>query len=427
MRTLVRAAQQLLLLTLLLATGSARAEELTIQITKGVEGAQPIAIVPFGGNAGLPEDIAAIVANDLQRSGRFAPLKPSQFVDRPTDFGQINFGNWRALSVNHLAVGQVRPGPAGYVVQFQLADVFQGGQLLGYSFNVKPNELRRIAHHIADLIYEKLTGEKGVFGTRIAYVTARGESYALIVADYDGYGAQTVLRSQRPIMSPAWSPDGSKLAYVSFETRSSQIIVQDVYTGARQSISASPGINGAPSWSPDGRRLALTLSKDGNPEIYSYDLGSRALARLTSSSAIDTEAAWSPDGGTIVFTSDRGGSPQLYRMPASGGSAERISFAGNYNARPSWSPDGKLALMTRNGSGFRIAVMDPRTRQTRILTDGPYDESPTFAPNGSMVMYAAQRGGRGVLSVVSVDGRVQQNLLSQEGDVREPAWSPAAR
>lgn len=428
MKAIVRVAQ-LLLLCLLSVAGPARAE-LTIQITKGVEGALPIAIVPFGGNAGAPDDIAAIVTADLKRSGRFAPLASSQFIDRPTEFGQINFGNWRSLQVNHVAVGSMRAGGNGYTVQFQLADVFQGGQVMAYSFDVRANELRRLAHHIADLIYEKLTGEKGAFATRIAYITAApgGHSYALVVADSDGYNPQTVLRSAQPIMSPAWSPDGTRLAYVTFENRTSQIVVQDVYSGARQTISASPGINGAPTWAPDGRRLAFTLSKDGNPEIYAYDLGGGTLTRLTTSSAIDTEAAWSPDGSSIVFTSDRGGSPQLYRMPASGGSAERISFAGDYNARPAFSPDGKsVALMSRSGGRFAIAVLNLATRQQKTLTEGGMDESPSFAPNGSMIIYATQRGGRGVLAAVSVDGRVQQTLLSQEGDVREPAWAPYTR
>jgi len=408
---------------------SARAE-LTIQITKGVEGALPIAVVPFAGNAGLPEDIAAIVTADLKRSGRFNPLDSGRFPETPSALNQANLGSWRNLSVPHLTVGQVSAGGAGYKVQFQLGDVFSGAQLLGYSFDVRASDLRRVAHHIADLIYEKLTGEKGAFATRIAYVTVPpgGKSYTLVVADSDGYNPQTVLRSALPVMSPAWSPDGSKLAYVSFENRAAQIVVQDVYSGARRTISASPGINGAPTWSPDGQRLAFTLSKDGNPEIYSADISGGGLTRLTNSSSIDTEAAWSPDGSSIVFTSDRGGSPQLYRMSASGGGAERISFSGDYNSRAAFSPDGKsLAFVSRSGGRFHIALMDVRSRQTKMLTDGGMDESPSFAPNGGMVIYATQRGGRGVLAAVSIDGRVQQTLLSTQGEVREPAWSPYSR
>ncbi|MFO1359378.1 Tol-Pal system beta propeller repeat protein TolB [Plasticicumulans sp.] len=429
LKTLPTRARAFAALLLTLAAVTTARAELTIEIVKGVEGALPIAIAPFGGNAGLPADISAIITADLKRSGRFSPLASSQYADRPTELSQVNYASFRSIGVPHLAVGQVRAGGAGYAVQFQLADVYQGSQLLGSSFDVRSGDLRRVAHHIADLIYEKLTGEKGAFNTRIAYVTARGtSSYTLVVADSDGYNPQVVLRSPLPVMSPAWSPDGSKLAYVSFENRAAQIVVQNVFTGARQTISASPGINGAPAWSPDGSQLAFTLSKDGNPEIYRYDLASRQTQRLTSTSAIDTEATWSPDGGSIVFTSDRGGGPQLYRMPASGGGAERLTFSGDYNSRPTFSPDGKsIAYVTRSGGRFHIAVMDASGRNTRLLTDGGMDESPSFAPNGGMILYATQQGGRGVLAAVSTDGRVRQTLLSTDGEVREPAWSPYGR
>lgn len=406
--------------------------QLVIEITKGIEGAIPIAVVPFGAQTALPEDIAAIVSADLQRSGRFDPLRSQSYLDRPTTYGEINFTNWRALTADYIVVGRVEPAVGGYRVQFELAEVFQGNQLLGLSFDVNESDLRRAAHRLSDLIYEKITGERGAFSTRIAYVLAERqidrESYSLIVADADGYDPRVVLRSSEPVMSPAWSPDGSRLAYVSFEGRRAQIVVQDLYSGNRQIIADYPGINGAPAWSPDGRYLALTLSKDGNPEIYLYSLGRGGLARLTNTQAIDTEAAWAPDGSYIVFTSDRGGGPQLYRVDISGERPLRITFEGDYNADPAPSPDGRhLAMVHRRQGRFHIAVMDQQTNQLRILTDGGLDESPSFAPNGRMIIYATTQGGRGVLAAVSVDGRVQQSLVSQSGDVREPAWSPYLR
>jgi TolB protein len=428
-------AQVVLWLLLILTMGVIRAEQdLTIDITKGIEGAQPIAIVPFGAQTAVPEDMAAIISADLSRTGRFEPLSAQSYTDRPVDFSQINFSNWRALQVDHIVVGEIRPSAGGrFTVQFQLADVLQTSQLLGLSFEVKGNELRRLAHHISDLIYEKLTGERGAFNTRIAYITTQRQAagnvvYNLVVADADGYNPQVILRSTQPLMSPSWSPDGSRLAYVSFENRRSQIVVQDVYSGARQTVAAYPGINGAPAWSPDGQRLAFTLSKDGNPEIYLYNLAGGGLVRLTNSTSINTEPAWSPDGKSLVFTSDRGGSPQLYRLSLNGGQPQRLTFEGDYNARPVFSPDGRyLAMVHRKGGKFYIAVMDMQSRQLRILTGGGLDESPSFAPNGRTIIYATTRGGRQVLAAVSVDGRVQQNLVLRDNDVREPVWSPYNR
>jgi TolB protein len=411
------------MLLLCLAAG-ARAE-LTIQITQGMEGAAPIAIVPFAAAGPLPADVAAVVAADLERSGRFAPLPVADMLERPSDGAQVDFKNWRMLGQHHLVVGQVLNEAGGYMVQFQLFDVYQGGQLLALRVPAGSNELRRAAHHIADLIYEKLTGERGAFNTRIAYVTASGggdaRRYTLMVADADGHSPQTILRSKQPIMSPSWSPDGRRLAYVSFERRRSEIYVQEVGTGSREAVASHDGINGAPAWSPDGRRLALTLSRGGNPDIYVLDLGSRALTRITDSSAIDTEPTWSPEGASLAFTSDRGGRPQIYRASSTGGGAQRLTFEGDYNARPVFSADGKrLAMVHRGGSGFTIAVLDLATRALTVLSEGGQDESPSFAPNGSMVIYASG----GVLAAASVDGRVRQRLTLTEGDVREPAWSP---
>lgn len=391
----------LCLLTLLLSSSLAHAQ-LTIDITKGIEGSGiPIAIAPFSG--GAPENIASIIAADLQRTGKFAPQSAGSRADYSVA-GQAGSG-----------------GSRGYIVQFQLSGA-QGGQLLNLSFDAPANQLRAVAHRISDLIYEKLTGDKGLAGTRIAYVAGGGGTWYLMVADADGQNPQMILRSGQPIMSPAWAPDGSRLAYVSFEGRRPQIVVQDVVNGSRRTVSAAPGINGAPSWSPDGQRLAFTLSKDGNPEIYVLNIGSATPSRLTSGGAIDTEPVWLPDGG-IVFTSDRGGSPQLYRMGSGGGGAQRLTFEGDYNARPAVSPDGRyLAMVHRRGGRFHIAVLDLQNRQFRVLTSGGLDESPSFAPNGKMIIYS--NGQR--LAAVSVDGSVKQDFALR-GNGRDPVWAPFAR
>ena len=407
--------------------------QLTIEITKGIEGAIPIAVVPFASQGDPPEDIAAIVSADLQRSARFDILPPDTYADRPSEFSKLNPATWRALQVDHVVVGSVQPSAdGGYGVRFQLAEMLQGRQLLGLSFQVRGNELRRLAHHISDLIYEKLTGQSGAFDTRIAYITAsrgiEGNTYTLVVADADGYNPQVVLRSTEPLMSPSWSPDGAKLAYVSFEGRRPQIIVQDIYSGARRKITPYPGINGAPSWSPNGQQLAFTLSKDGDPEIYIYGLADNRLTRMTHNSGIDTEPVWSPDGTFLIFTSDRGGSPQLYRLDLAGGQPQRLTFEGDYNARASVSPNGNaVSMVHRSGGRFYIAHMELANRRVRILTQGGLDESPSFSPNGQMIIYATSQAGRGILSAVSVDGRIQQRLVAQGSDVREPAWSPHNR
>ena len=428
MRSLITRLQLLLLATLLFA-GPAQAE-LTIEITKGAAGALPIAIVPFGTAGEAPsEDLATIIAADLRRSGRFNPMPSTDMLEKPSDAAQVNFQNWRVLGMDNLVIGKIRgDSNSGFDVDFQLFDVFQGKGMMGYTIHAGPAELRRVAHHIADLIYEKLTGEKGAFNTRIAYITATRDqtpSYALMIADSDGYNPQTILRSKQPIMSPSWSSNGHRLAYVSFEKRRSEVYVQDVLSGAREVVASYPGINGAPAWSPDGRYLALTLSRGKNPDVYVMSLSTKLMTRLTDNPAIDTEAAWSPDGNSVYFTSDRGGKPQIYRVSASGGSATRVTFDGDYNARPEVSPDGKkLAMVHRTNKGFTIAVLDLQTNQLKVLSNGANDESPSFAPNGSMILYSSSSGNRGVLKAVSVDGSVQQSLVATEGDVREPSWSP---
>ncbi len=421
----------LCLLALVLAP-AARAV-LTIEITGGVEGALPIAVVPFGwqGRGPVPAPVGRIVADDLRRSGRFKPLPEADLVSRPTRGSQVNFKDWRLLGVDSLVIGRVlAKGGDTYTVQFQLFDVLQGRQLAGYSVPARRAELRHLAHYISDLVYETLTGQRGAFNTRIAYVTVRGQGkqreYALKVADADGHDPKTVVRSRQPLMSPAWSPDASRLAYVSFEHGNAEIYVQDLATGQRRLVAGFAGINGAPAWSPDGSRLALTLSRDGNPEIYLLTLADGTLQRFTHQPAIDTEPVWSPDGHDILFTSDRGGSPQLYRKPLSGGPARRVTFEGSYNTSADYAPDGKqIAFIHRDQAGhYRVAVLDLATGLMRVLSKGSLDESPSFAPNGSMVLFATEENGHGVLAAVSVDGRVSQRLRFQEGDVREPAWSP---
>lgn len=406
---------------------------LTIEISQGVEGALPIAVVPFGTQSpqSMPEDVSAIIAADLQRSGRFSPIAERDMLSRPTDASQVNYRDWRVLGVDNLIIGKIDvTGPDSYNIQFQLLDVLRGRQLAGLSVPATRAQLRRVAHYIADQIYESLTGERGAFNTRIAYVTATGSAksklYEMQVADSDGYGPLTIVRSKEPLMSPTWSPDAQKVAYVSFEKRRAEIYQQDLRTGSRTKLASFAGINGAPSWSPDGSRLALTLSRDGNPEIYVMRLGDNSLTRITQTPAIDTEPVWSPDGRSLVFTSDRAGGPQLYQVPASGGQAQRLTFDGSYNASADFSSDGRqIALVHRDAGGqYRVATYDLQTRRLQVISDGRLDESPSFAPNGRMIIYASQAGANGVLSVSSVDGRVGQRLKFQQGDVREPAWSP---
>ncbi len=403
---------------------------LTIEITKGVETAVPIAVVPFTGQGTLPVDVAAVVQSDLSRSGYFKTLPERDMLTRPTDAASVRFRNWRALGQDYLLIGQISPNGSRQNVQFQLFDVYKGEQIMGYRLTVSPYELRRTAHRISDLVFEKLTGKPGVFSTRIAYVTSSGsgkgkKQYKLQVADADGYNPRTIASSSEPLMSPAWSPDGKKIAYVSFERKRSAVYVQTLATGQRQRVSALKGINGAPAFSPDGNRLALTLSKDGSPDIYILNLQNKSLLKLTKSYAIDTEPAWSPDGRHIIFTSDRGGKPQIYMIPSQGGRASRLTFSGDYNARGRFSSDGKSIVMVHANRGdYRIAVMDMATRTVNVLTAGPLDESPSFAPNGTMVLYASKKGGNSVLAAISVDGGMQQKLAFASGEVREPAWAP---
>ena len=408
--------------------------QLRIEITQGVEKPVPVAIVPFawtGEGAGPEVDVAEVIAGDLARSGRFSPLPEEDMLQKPTSSGEVDFGDWRILGVEVLLIGQVSRTPDGrYEVQYRLFDVFRGRQILGYRLPVPADNLRGGAHRAADMVYEKLTGIPGLFSTRIAFVSVKGrpgnESYGLVVMDSDGENRRTIVESRKPLMSPAWSPDGRKLAYVSFENDNSEVFVQVLRSGARRRVSSRVGINSAPAWSPDGRTLALTLSKaDGNLDVYTLDLTDQVLKRLTSSRAIDTEAVWSEDGDFIYFTSDRSGGPQVYRVPAAGGKVSRITFEGSYNARPRLAPDGKQMAVVHNDRGnYRIALVDPERASLRVLTDGRLDESPAFAPNGETLIYATRKGEISVLATISVDGRIRREISSGTGQVREPVWSP---
>jgi TolB protein len=405
--------------------------QLRLDITQGVRDAVPIAVVPFGGQAeGGPGDVAAVIASDLQLSGRFQPLERRDMVSRPQRGAEVRFEDWRLLKSDFLVVGRVEPDAAGLAVTFELFNVQSGQALLSQKLVTSERGLRATAHRIADQVFERLTGIPGAFSTRIAYVSAEGRAparrYRLVVADADGFGPRTVTESTEPIMSPAWSPDGQSLAYVSFEGKASAIYVQRLATGDRRRVSARLGINGAPAWSPDGRKLALTLSRDGNLDIYVLELATQALTRITSDDAIDTEPEWSRDGSSLFFTSDRAGSAQVYRVAAGAAQeAQRLTFTNGYNARPRVSPDGQtLALVTLDRGGYRIATLDLKTRNLRVLTDGQQDEGPSFAPNGAVVLYATRAGAKGALAMVSTDGRFQQRLSSDAGDVREPVWSP---
>jgi TolB protein len=412
--------------------GAPAGAAIRIEITQGVDAAQPIAVVPMGWEeeGAAPIDVAAVVAGDLARSGRFKPLAVSDMPQQPTESRELKLEDWRGAGVDYVVVGKLTRSGTGFSIRFQLFDALRGNQLIGYSIPVPRDALRRGAHRVADMIYEKLTGEPGAFSTRVAYITETREGevrrYNLVVADADGENQRVIVQSAHPLMSPSWSPDGRRIAYVSFEAKRSEIYVQDLASGKREVVSGREGINGAPAWSPDGSKLALTLStQEGNPDVYIMDLKSRKLTRITTSPAIDTEPSWLPDGKRLVFTSDRGGGPQIYMADSDGRDTKRLTFEGRYNARPVVAPDGKtMAMVTQEDTSYRIAVMDLASGVLRVLTDGRLDESPSFAPNSSQLLYATEFGGRGVLAAVSVDGRVRQRLALTDGDVREPAWSP---
>ena len=429
--------QKILYFLLFLLISQLAQAKLEIEIIQGNASALPIAVIPMQWRASDPRPetgVAEVISSDLYRSGLFNPLDEEDMVDRPIDAESIRFGTWRLLKADDLVIGHVNDAPNGngYDIVYQLFDVNTQERLLSQITTVGFGDLRFGSHRVADAIYEKLTGVPGAFSTRIAYISATGtgndQDYKLFVADADGFNPQAVVGSPEPLLSPNWSPDGQRLAYVSFEKGNSAIYVQNVATGQRDLISSGKGINGAPAFSPDGRSLAMTLSYSGNPEIYVRDLTTGQKRQLTQHWAIDTEPVWSPDSQWVYFTSDRGGRPQIYKVAAGGGEPSRITREGDYNARASISPDGnRIAVAHGRGNEYRIAILDMKSGRMRILTPGVLDESPSFAPNGSMILYATREGPRGVLSAVSADGNVRQRLILTEGDVREPAWSPVIR
>jgi len=411
---------------LFLAAPFARAQ-LSIEITGSGAQRLPIAVVAFAGEGALGQSISAIVRADLERSGLFRGLEVPPLSPHPTETAKVSYPEWRSRLADALVLGSVAARPDGrFEVRFKLFDTVKQQDLSGVAYTLRKDQARATAHRIADFIYEKLIGEKGVFSTRIAYVVKRGTRYELQIADADGAGEETALASFEPIISPVWSPDGRRLAYVSFEAKRPVVYVHSLLDGKRTVAANFRGSNSAPAWSPDGSKLAVCLSREGGSQIFTVNPDGSSLRRLTSSSAIDTEPRYSPDGQWIYFTSDRGGSPQIYRMAANGGEPQRVTFEGGYNVSPRISPDGKmLAYITRNEGKFQVGLLDLANRQTQIITDSDRDESPSFSPNGRMILLATVTGGRGVLSAVSSDGRFKQRLSAAAGtDVREPAWGP---
>jgi TolB protein len=410
---------------MLLAAPLARAQ-LSIEITGAGAQRIPIAVVAFAGEGSLGQGISSIVRADLERSGLFRGLELPPLSPHPTEASRVNYAEWRSRLADAVVLGSVAARPDGrFEVRFKLFDTVKQQDLSGVAYTLSKDQARATAHRIADFVYEKLIGEKGVFSTRIAYVVKRASRYELQIADADGAGEETALASFEPIISPVWSPDGRRLAYVSFEAKKPVVYVHSLADGKRHVAANFRGSNSAPAWSPDGSKLAVSLSREGGSQIFMVNPDGSALRRLTSSTAIDTEPRYSPDGKWIYFTSDRGGSPQIYRMSAGGGEPQRVTFEGSYNVSPRLSPDGKtLVYIARNAGRFQVAQLDLANRQVQILTDSDRDESPSFAPNGRMILLATVIGGRGVLSAVSSDGRVKQRLSTTAGDVREPAWGP---
>jgi len=419
--------RKLIFALLLLFAGSAQAQ-LSIEITGAGANQIPVAVSRFAGEDALAQSISDVIEGDLQRSGRFKMLYAGNVSPLPSEINQVSFADWKNRNADALVIGAVSRLPDGrFEVRFRLLDVPKQAQLGGVAFAMTAAQVRTTGHRIADFIYEKLTGERGVFSTRIAYVIKQAQRFELQIADADGQGAQTALASREPIISPAWSPDGTRLAYVSFENKKPVVFVHSLTTGMRQVVANFKGSNSAPSWAPDGKQLAVVLSRDGGSQIYLVNADGSNVRRLTTTGSIDTEPYFSPDGQTIYFTSDRGGSPQIYRMGAAGGAATRVTFDGTYNVSPRPSPDGKLlAYVSRNAGRFQLMTLDLASKQTQVLTDTQRDESPSFAPSGRMIIYATEIGGRGVLAAVSSDGRVKQRLTVQAADVREPAWGPFA-
>ncbi len=404
-----------------------------IEITRGSDKATPIAVVPFGwqGSTPLTEDMAEIVANDLRNSGMFSPFDRNNMLSRPTKVEEIFPRDWKMLGVDYVVAGQVTGGPEGYQLQYHLYGVAREQVLMSRTVSGTQSQLRDLAHRVSDEIFEHVTGIKGAFSTKLLYVAAERFSvdntrYTLQRSDYDGARTVTLLQSREPILSPSYAPDGQRIAYVSFESRRPEIFVHYVQTGRRERITSFEGLNGAPAWSPDGKRLAFVLSRDGNPEIYVMNLDSKHMQRVTNHYAIDTEPSWL-DNDTLVFTSDRGGRPQIYKQNIKQGNTERLTFVGNYNANASLSADGRTIVMVHRQDGyknFHIASQDLARGNLKVLTETSLDESPTVAPNGTMLIYATRQQGRGVLMLVSTNGRARSEIPTKFTDLRVPSWSP---
>lgn len=429
MNTMIRIA----LMGLVLLAGVARAAD-PLVVTTGSDRAIPIAVVPFGWQGGsvLPEDMATVIGNDLRNSGMYEPIPRQNMISLPTSAAEIIYRDWQALGAQYVMVGSIVPNGARLQAQYALFNVATQQQVFTGTVGGGTDQLRDMAHYAADQAFEKLTGVKGAFSTKLLYVTAErfgvnNTRYTLQRSDYDGARGVTLLQSREPILSPRYAPDGRRIAYVSFEQRRPRIFLQHIDTGRREQLTNFEGLNGAPAFSPDGNRLAFVLSKDGNPEIYVMDLGSRQVQRVTNHYAIDTEPFWGRDGQTLYFTSDRAGKPQIYKQRVSGGNAERVTFTGNYNANPKLSADEKTLVMIHRQDGFtnfKVAAQDLVTSRLRILSETSLDDSPTVAPNGTMLIYATRQQGRGVLMLVSTNGRVRLPIPTAQGDVREPSWSP---
>ncbi len=432
------------LLFLCLLWGFSVHAELVLEVTRGNDKAVSMAVSPFSwkGDKVLPEDPAAIIDNDLKLSGLFKAMPRSSMLSFPSSESEVYYRDWKVLGASYLVTGQVLLKDNAYTVNYQLYDVIRGKRISKGGFTGNGSQLREMAHRVSDAVYEKITGLKGDFSTRILYVTAqrydaKRTDYQLNYADADGKRNRKVFSSSEPILSPSWSPDGTKVTYVSFEQGRPAIYMQELSTGIRKKLTGFKGLNNSPVWAPDGKSIAMVLSKDGNPDVYVLDLSSNKISNVTTHYGIDTEPDWMPDGKSIIFTSNRGGSPQVYQQDISRksngefipqGKPRRLTFEGRFNARAKVFPDGKSLALVHKGQGaadFNIAILDLDTDRLRLLTSSKLEDSPSIAPGGRRLIYSVQGGENGELGIVSADGRVKQRLPSAEGDVREPAWGPS--